>query len=174
MKVDRFLLSLEFGMRNRCVRSILEAEAIFDIPLSRRGCADLTYWNGCKNEKYYVKLCYMRETKCLDPPPFQSLQPNHSWWKTLWNLNIPLKIRIFLWRASKDFIPTIVNLSNHHVLISGICSLCKFQYASTSHCLIICPVINQVWRNSSFWFRLKNHSAASFFDRAFYLAKFVN
>lgn len=44
------------------------AEAILDIRLSRRGCADTRFWKGSQRGMYTVKTCYMLETKALDPP----------------------------------------------------------------------------------------------------------
>lgn len=150
------------------------SEAILDIPLNRRGCEDIRFWSGSKNGKYSVKSGYHVDTNCWSTPSNTSRHPLSSWWKTLWNLRLPPKIRIFMWKASRDFIPTEVNLMSHHISIIGQCSLCRFHCASTSHCLIFCNAVKHVWKKTSFWGCLKSHSNAKFLDCAIYMSKICN
>uniref|UniRef100_A0A803QEC9 Reverse transcriptase zinc-binding domain-containing protein n=1 Tax=Cannabis sativa TaxID=3483 RepID=A0A803QEC9_CANSA len=35
------------------------------------------------------------------------------WWKLLWQLNLPPKIKNFVWKASLNFIPSYANLTRH-------------------------------------------------------------
>ncbi|XP_073041972.1 uncharacterized protein [Primulina eburnea] len=79
-----------------------------------------------------------------------------------------------MWKASKDIIPTDVNLLSHHIPILGTCSLCNYHYASTSHCLLFCLAIKDVWKHTPFWYCLKKHRDASFLDCALYVAKRFN
>lgn len=109
------------------------------------------------------------ETKCWDPPSFSSRQSLGFWWRKIWKLRLPPKVRIFMWKASRDFLPTEVNLLAHHIPIRGACSLCNFHYASTTHCLIFCLVVKEVWKNTPFWFCLKNHQDATFIECAIYI-----
>ncbi|XP_075498859.1 uncharacterized protein LOC142537187 [Primulina tabacum] len=92
-----------------------EAEDILNVPLNRNGSVDTRFWVGNKSGKYTVKDGYHRERSGLAPHPFQSSHPNQSWWNFLWSLRIQPKIRIFLWRASHDLLPTPVNLALHHI-----------------------------------------------------------
>lgn len=176
MKVEHFLSS-NGGWNEGQIRHIfpvVEPEAILDIPLNRQGGDDVRFWLGSKNEKYSVKLGYMQESKCLDPPLFQSVQPNQQWWNNLWKLNIPPKIRIFVWRASMDFIPTAINLLNHHVPINDLCSLCKFPYATTSNCLLFCPAIRHIWKIFLSGPRLKKLRMTTFFIVLFTFSRSVH
>lgn len=113
-----------------------EAEAILNISLHLRGCEDIGYWNDNKDGKYSVKSGYALEIYC-SAPPFQSNHLFKDWWKIIWNLNLPPKVRIFLWRASKNFIPASMNLFDHYVPVNGVCALCKINYATTCHVLFI-------------------------------------
>ena len=39
------------------------------------------------------------------------------WWKTLWKLSLPPKIKLFAWRVCKGWIPALANLSRKKSLI---------------------------------------------------------
>lgn len=172
-KVNNFITN--FGSWNEeAVRRLfpeIEAEAILNIPLNRLGGEYIRFWIESKNGKYIVRDGYHLANNSLVPHPFQSKQPNLSWWKTLWKLNISPKIRIFLWRASLDIIPSPTNLFSHHVPVEESCFLCNFYYASTSHCILFCRLVRNVWKNTIFWNCLKSHIAASFLDCILYVSK---
>lgn len=151
--------------------TVVEAEAILNIPLNRRGCEDVRFWVGSKNGKYTVKSGYHLEVNSAAPHPSQSAHPDCSWWKILWKLRIPPKVRIFMWRASWDFIPSSFNLMHHHVPVSGICERCKFNYASTTHVLFFCFVLKSTWKDTPFWSCLKVLKCGSFTDIAIEISK---
>ncbi|XP_075499819.1 uncharacterized protein LOC142538372 [Primulina tabacum] len=153
---------------------IREIDAILNIPLHRQGCDDIRFWSGSKNGNYSVKDGYYLETGSWETPPFNSRQPLGTWWRKIWKLRLPPKVRIFMWKASRDIIPTDVNLLSHHIPTHGSCSMCNFHYASTSHCLLFCLAIKDVWKNTSFWYCLKKHRDAFFLDCALYVSKRFN
>lgn len=106
---------------------------------------------GSCNGKYSVKLGYHKESSGFSSLQHQSEHPLKKWWKYVWNLSIPPKIRIFSWRAAKNIIPTAHNLKMHHVPLSGLCSLCHKNFATTSHCLLLCDFARKGWKNTMFW-----------------------
>lgn len=61
---------------------VVEAEAIL-------GGFDIRFWEGSPNGRYTVKLGYLREINGIIPSVCQSVHPLNSWWKLVWNLNIP-------------------------------------------------------------------------------------
>ncbi|KAF4381336.1 hypothetical protein G4B88_031363 [Cannabis sativa] len=50
-----------------------------------------------------------------------SLLPLAKWWRALWPLKIPRKIKVFAWRVCHDILPTGSALLAHHVPVSGSC-----------------------------------------------------
>lgn len=141
---------------------------ILDIPLNRRGSDDVRFWTGSKNGMYIVKDGYHFERTSFAPPTCQSVFSNQHWWKII---NVPPKIRIFFWCASRDIISTPANLLPHHISIQGICILCKFYRAFTSHSILFCPPVRCIWKKSLFWLCLKDHSYANFVDCAMHVFK---
>ncbi|KAK4849856.1 hypothetical protein QYF36_001421 [Acer negundo] len=43
------------------------------------------------------------------------LKANSFCWKSIWNLCLPTKVQIFLWKCCHDWLPTNVNLARSHV-----------------------------------------------------------
>lgn len=67
------------------------------------------------------------------------LSSNSGFWKKLWNLKIPLKVKHFLWRASKDCLPTKDQLRIKRVNVDALCPTCNLEVETTTHAIISCP-----------------------------------
>ncbi|KAM6574504.1 uncharacterized protein LOC115696411 [Cannabis sativa] len=92
-----------------------------------------------------VKLGYhLAETidKNNDSSTFSS---NSNWWKRLWALKLPKKVKIFVWRVINDDLPTAVNLLHRKVIQSSACSLCNCSRETLVHALFLCTRAQQVW-----------------------------
>ncbi|KAK2634844.1 hypothetical protein Ddye_029636 [Dipteronia dyeriana] len=70
-----------------------------------------------------------------------------SWWKFLWLLRIPSKIKIFVWRACWQWIPTLDNIARRGVM-TVVCPICGVKPESTLHALWGCSGLADV-RSSS-------------------------
>ncbi|KAK3217998.1 hypothetical protein Dsin_011968 [Dipteronia sinensis] len=69
-----------------------------------------------------------------------------SWWNILWKLSIPLKIKIFVWKARHNLIPTRVNLAKRGIDVDGKCHRCKSDDETTFHALWDCRKLSHVRR----------------------------
>ncbi|KAL5849554.1 hypothetical protein ACOSQ4_007567 [Xanthoceras sorbifolium] len=69
----------------------------------------------------------------------------HKWWSMFWGLNIPLKIRIFAWRACLNALPTLSNLVQRKVCVVDSCKRCGLASESTAHVLFWCKKTKKVW-----------------------------
>ena len=66
-------------------------------------------------------------------------------WKKLWSLNVPPKVRTFMWKACCNVLPTKSNLAQRKVQIDPKCSFCGQQDEKTQHILWECPFARNVW-----------------------------
>lgn len=121
-----------------------EAEAILNLPLNRLGGDDIRFWLFSKSGKYSVNERYHLECNSFGTLPFQSKSPDVKLWNILWRMRIPPKIRIFMWRAVRDLIPSQANLGVRHVVFGGSCFLCNFYYASTAHSILFGPLVHHI------------------------------
>ncbi|KAK0600064.1 hypothetical protein LWI29_011234 [Acer saccharum] len=96
----------------------------------------------------------------------------HSWWKRLWLLNLPNKIKIFCWKACKEILPTKLLLFKRNIMGPAVCELCGNQVESVDHALGSCKKIQQQWKTSSLFDVLKRLVNINFVDRLLHVVGF--
>lgn len=60
-----------------------------------------------------------------------------------------------------------------HFPTNGICLLCKFNVATTSHCLMFCHEVRHVWKKSMFWNHLGKMKSTTFIFCGLVLTKLL-
>ena len=63
----------------------------------------------------------LSQSNCEMAPCSSGSDPN---WRAVWNLKIPLKAKIFLWRALCDILPHGANLHHKGITGVGLCTHC--------------------------------------------------
>ncbi|XP_062152053.1 uncharacterized protein LOC133860474 [Alnus glutinosa] len=66
-------------------------------------------------------------------------------WSSLWNLPIPNLVKMFMWRACNDILPTRLNLLKRRVIDDGSCPWCNLEEESIAHAIWFCPTAKDVW-----------------------------
>jgi len=75
-----------------------------------------------------------------------SCSTDHPVWKRIWNLKLPGKVKIFIWRCMHNAIPCMGVLADRHIVTSGQCPLCSTYVESVSHMLFKCRRAKEVWK----------------------------
>ncbi|KAK8694292.1 hypothetical protein V6N13_071846 [Hibiscus sabdariffa] len=70
----------------------------------------------------------------------QNLQHNSSppfleFYKVMWNLSSPSKIKITLWRVASNFLPTFDNLQHRRLNVRNVCPFCQSYEETVEHLL---------------------------------------
>ena len=94
-----------------------------------------------------VKMTYQVALRLSQPCSREhssAFQDQHLW-KKLWSLNMPPKVRTFMWRACYNVLPTKSNLARQKVQIDLKCSFCGQRDETTQHILCECPFAHNVW-----------------------------
>nr|GEX00457.1 RNA-directed DNA polymerase, eukaryota [Tanacetum cinerariifolium] len=82
---------------------------------------------------------------------------------TRWVKYIPIKINVFVWRASLDRLPTRSNLVRREVVLdSSLCLLCGLVPEDIHHVLFRCDTAKLVFRRICRWWDLDWHYLLSF------------
>lgn len=132
----------------------LDVEVIKNIALSHQGGEDTFVWHYEASSMYSMKLGYCLamtvEVSCNQ----SGIEADAKWWKCLRQLKLPCKIKIYLWRAFLDVLPTRTNLLKCHIRCSTTCPWCHEENESVLHAFCGCRVIEKVWWCMSFWIDL--------------------
>ena len=88
----------------------------------------------------------------------------HQFWKRLWSLQIPHKIRHFAWGGARDILPTKANLVCRNVLGDRTCEECGGALESLLHLFWECTKAKETWSLSSLFPLLSMTHFSSFFD----------
>ena len=98
-------------------------------------------------QKFSVRSAYKVAVRLKNQPKAEhSAARLHAWtWKEIWSLNVPPKIRTFIWRACSNCLPTRDNLHRRRVRVEPTYELCKQEPETTTHILWTCPFARNVW-----------------------------
>ncbi|XP_041009351.1 uncharacterized protein LOC121253398 [Juglans microcarpa x Juglans regia] len=64
-------------------------------------------------------------------------------------MNIPGKVKLFMWRATKELLATRDNLSLRKITESSKCPICKNDDESVMHAIWFCPAAADIWSESN-------------------------
>lgn len=100
-----------------------EAQRIKGIPICVTNQADCVAWPKCKTGLYFVKSGYqlLCESKVKEVPSGSSDEGVKIFWKNIWRLKVPNKVRVFLWCACLSALPTKVGLYKRKVVKNSTC-----------------------------------------------------
>ena len=79
-------------------------------------------------------------------------------------LDLPANVKIFMWRALKNILPTAENLWKRKSLKEPICQICKLQVESVSHALIECKAAKKIWDLAPLTVQLSKDHNQDFFS----------
>ena len=66
-------------------------------------------------------------------------------WKVIWQLQVPPKVKNFIWQACCNALPTKQALMRRKIVADPICERCKLDVEETEHALWSCPKLDVVW-----------------------------
>lgn len=115
-----------------------DVQMIKQIPLSVRDRQDTWMWVHEEKGEFSVKSCYRNLVG-------EQNAPDASFWKKVWNLQLPAKIHFFIWRVCRQCLPTATALIEKRVEISNLCCWCRMADEDARHTLFQCTFASSVW-----------------------------
>jgi hypothetical protein len=76
-----------------------------------------------------------------------SVSEENLFWKKLWKLTIPPKVKVFWWRVMHNYVPVNANLKERHIENQGTCPDRGVQDETVYHALITCTFATMFWRS---------------------------
>ncbi|KAK2646575.1 hypothetical protein Ddye_021770 [Dipteronia dyeriana] len=115
-----------------------DVHGILQIPIGMCGVEDPKVWHFNKNGVFYVKSGYWVGRNLCNKNCQPSAHVTVDWWKWMWMLDIPSKIKLFIWKACHAWIPTKANLCRKGINCDDICLVCNKKSESTLHSILDC------------------------------------
>ena len=72
-------------------------------------------------------------------------QKDRRLWNRIMKLNIPPKVRNFVWHACSNILPTSTNLCRKRIPLNPACAICQQHDEIVAHALWGCPLARNVW-----------------------------
>lgn len=72
-------------------------------------------------------------------------------WKSLWNLHLPHHVKMLLWRACRDCLPTRSRLQTIVIHCPLTCVMCNTKPENASHVLLTCNDTRTCWMELGCW-----------------------
>lgn len=138
------------GWNRTVIQAILpfDEERILELQPSIKGAADALRWLGTKDGVYSVKSGYHAAmAEVADEILEDEATPEFDWKKTVWNLKLAPKVKMFTWKSLKGILPVGETLVARHINVDPRCKRCGGS-ESINHLLFHCPFAREVWNHS--------------------------
>ena len=115
-----------------------DVEIIKQITLSKRRPSDRLIWTGTSNVKFTVRSAYhllLHEQDRVLESTSRGMGASQHLWSAIWSAKVQPKIRVFMWRACLDILPTRTKLFDRGILSFFTCQWCEDDPETTSHVL---------------------------------------
>ncbi|KAF5472052.1 hypothetical protein F2P56_008799 [Juglans regia] len=125
-----------------------EALEILNIPLFPHWPVDKMVWGCTRNGQFSVRSAYhlvlqLRSSAAAKSSSLVGL--NTVFWKNIWHLNLPNKVKNFLLKPCTNGLSTKNQLHYRRIVDSAMCELCYVASEDVFHTLCNCPSSSSVW-----------------------------
>ncbi|KAL2900218.1 hypothetical protein RDABS01_025300 [Bienertia sinuspersici] len=124
----------------------IDSETILNIPLGEvlHEVSRVWHYSSCGN--FTVKSAYHLTMDCRkDGIGCSSSRNEGLFWKKLWSLNLPPRVRMFGWRVCVNGLATKSNLNKRLNYLDSKCDLCGALDENDIHVLLECPMAEEIW-----------------------------
>ncbi|KAF4394618.1 hypothetical protein F8388_020443 [Cannabis sativa] len=119
--------------------SQVDIDRILTIPLSLFPHDDVLVWNNSFTGIYNVKYGYQLAVTLAEQEESNCSSSIEHWWSTFWKMNLPPKVRIFVWKIFHTSLPAAAELYRRHIATSPYYSICNSCEETINHALFYCP-----------------------------------
>ncbi|XP_030929772.1 uncharacterized protein LOC115955672 [Quercus lobata] len=143
-----------------------EANIIKGIPLSDRNIPDKQVWHASTHGVYTTRSAYklLALADRNNIPTCSTNRRSSKFWQGIWSLQVPYKVRHFIWRAANESLPTLYNLQRRRVVQTAYCQNCKAACEDTVHALWGCHRLVVVWEKDAELMKCSRFKCSVFAD----------
>lgn len=123
-------------------------EAMLNVPLFESDRKDTILWWPNKHGFYSVKTAYnLFMEKIVD----LSHLHREGDWEVIWKMNLPQKIKKFLWRCCQEVLHVRCNLQRKGVTCPAVCVIYSASLENSRHIFLFCAVSIECWKQVKLW-----------------------
>lgn len=131
--------------------SVADADLILRIPLAEEAHDDVVARSGESFGDITVRSAYkLLQTNLPNTTPNNLQTIGQKYYKKFWNLDLPSKVKISMWRILHDFIPTRENLRKRRLIADAMCPVCENGIENLAHVFCWCPTAFGTWDQLGF------------------------
>uniref|UniRef100_A0A803Q2B6 Reverse transcriptase zinc-binding domain-containing protein n=1 Tax=Cannabis sativa TaxID=3483 RepID=A0A803Q2B6_CANSA len=138
-----------------------DVQLVQSIPFQSRPGEDVLTWLKDSSGIYTVRSAY-KLLHQLSGDFTLDVSAEDKFWKKLWQLKTPPKMKNLVWRAAKGCLPTMSQRLSKKVNVTSACPICSMDVETTLHALVSCLVAAAVWNRVGIGTLL--HQQMSFLD----------
>ncbi|KAK2644621.1 hypothetical protein Ddye_019816 [Dipteronia dyeriana] len=116
----------------------IDKESVLSISLSWRISHVFLLWQFDKSGVHTVQNGYLVASSISLEASASNSRASSKWWNTLWSLHLPPKIRIFVWRACLNVLPSMEMWWKKKVVESPCCQRHGKESETSIHALFGC------------------------------------
>ena len=122
---------------------------ILSIPLNARLPPNRLIWSHTPMGVFTTRSAYkmLANSALVNNASSSNPNPQKQFWRGLWKLQVPNKVKVFALRA----LPTMDTLIRRHVVDENLCPVCKIAAKDPFHMVLHCSEVEPVWREHG-WF----------------------
>lgn len=122
----------------------VDANAILATPIPQREVMDKVVWKESNDGRYSAKSGY----RFWSNVHFGDGEvPQSKGWSRVWNLMIPHKIKVFIWRFCRNVIPVRRRLSSRGLRVPITCPMCLSDVEHMAHLFYDCEFAKGCWNH---------------------------
>ncbi|CAN1787158.1 Putative ribonuclease H protein At1g65750 [Linum perenne] len=133
-----------------------DVEAILRIPMTHGDEEDRIIWHYGQLGEYSIKTAYKLYMASAVGREGLRSQGN---WNAIWKLQLPPKVKHFLWRLARGVLPLRRNLWLRRISVPGECGLCGQEAENEFHVFLHCAVAADCWSEAGLLTNIQNSGA---------------
>ncbi|CAN6542159.1 unnamed protein product [Malus baccata var. baccata] len=130
-----------------------EANTILSIPISKSGACDRLGWFHTANGVYSVKSGYGIAMELMENGGLgkkgrgasSDKTKYNKTWNAIWSLDVPRKMRFFIWKCCNHALAVRKNLKRRHMRVDNICGVCGLVDETENHIFFRCETSHLFW-----------------------------
>jgi hypothetical protein len=154
--VDELMDPINGGWDEQLVRDtfwVEDAVAILSIPMGVE-TPDWLAWHFDSKGQFSVRSAYKLAVQTRDNEAGRTAEvsvgggttdPQFPWHK-IWQMKVPNKVQMFLWRLIHNSLPVRNNLKRRKVKTKTVCPMCKRLDEDCGHVFFKCKKARECWR----------------------------